>query len=145
MEYFTEEFLSGIKWPSILEGYSSSEIEKAERESGIKFPKAYKEFLHLMGKQVSFLQGIDYSMHDLKHYKEEVENYLRSNFGDIGLGFLKSDDIVFASSQGCNHFYISSSKGENPQVNFINEGMKKLEPILGYESFTEFVKRMGNV
>jgi hypothetical protein len=145
LEYITEEFLDGIKQPLIMEGYSFNEIEEAEKESGIQFPKTYKEFLHLMGKQVRFFQGIDYSMFDIKLYKKEAEKYLHSNFGAIGLAFLKSDEIVFASSQGCNHFYISSSKGENPPVNFINEGMRKLEPILTYESFTEFVKRMGNV
>ncbi|MCB9315029.1 MAG: SMI1/KNR4 family protein [Lewinellaceae bacterium] len=145
MKYITAELLQRTKQSSSSEGYSFSEIQKAEQEAGIKFPQAYREFLHVTGKQVNFFRGIDYSMYDLKLYKEDVVRYLYSIFGDIGLDFLKEDDIVFVSGQGCNHYYMSTSEGENPSVNFIHEGMRKLEPVETYESFTEFIKQMGNL
>ncbi|MCB0531853.1 MAG: SMI1/KNR4 family protein [Lewinellaceae bacterium] len=145
MKYITEELLQRITQSTTSEGYSFAEIQKAEAEFGIQFPQAYREFLQVMGKRVNFFQGIDYSMYDLKLYKEDAVKYLYSLFGDIGMDFLKEDDIVFVSGQGCNHYYMSTSEGENPSVNFIHEGMRKLEPVETYESFTEFIKQMGNL
>ncbi|AEE51762.1 SMI1/KNR4 family protein [Haliscomenobacter hydrossis] len=145
MKYFTKELLGNIKRPFRMEGFPYTEIEKVERIYGTRFPEAYREFLNLMGMRVDFFTGIDYSMYDLKLYKGGAESYLYSNFGDIGLTLLKEDDIVFVSSQGCNHFYMSTSEGENPPVHFINEGLLKLEPTQSYESFTKFIRKIGNI
>lgn len=127
-----------------MEGYSLKEIEEVEKMYACKFPEAYREFLHLMGKQAYFFTGIDYSMYELSSYRGSAECYLYLDFGDIGLELLKKDDIVFVSSQGCNHFYMSLSEGENPPVHFIQEGMRKLEPIQSYESFTKFLRTRQN-
>lgn len=144
MKYF-DDLYEQIKQTNKIEGYSIEEIEKAERAYGKKFPKAYIEFLHLMGKYVSFLSGIDYSMYELKEYRGGAECYLYSNFNDNGLQFLKEDDLVFISSQGCTHYFMSISEGENPPVKLIHEGQLKLEADKIYKSFTEFIMKKSRI
>jgi hypothetical protein len=140
MKYLTKELLDHLKYPHYMEGYSFKEIEEVEKMYACKFPEAYCEFLHLMGKQAYFFAGIDYSMYELSSFRGGAECNLYLDFGDIGLALLKKDDIVFLSSQGVTHCYMSLSEGENPPVHVIQEGMRKLEPIQTYESFTKFLR-----
>ena len=125
------------------EGYYLNEVLDIEKQYGQKFPKAYIEFLTLMGKRVSFFQGIDYSMFELKEYKKGAECLLYVTFGDNGLNFLKDEDLVFISSQGCCYYFMPLSGEDNPKVYMIHEGLIKLEACGTYPSFTEFIVQIS--
>ncbi|CAN0486125.1 unnamed protein product [Discosporangium mesarthrocarpum] len=130
--------------PEIIKSYNSNGIEvheilEIEKQLKTTFPKAYFEFLELMGKSNSIFMGLDHSIHELTQYRGGLETILYQNFGDDGLGLLKSTDIVFLSSQGVTYYYISSIEGHNPPVYYACETHHELKRYKSHDSFTDFV------
>ena len=96
-------------------------------------------FLQNNGKNHPSLKGLDYSLHELDEYRRGAETILYMNFGNDGLQFLKRNDIVFLSSQGCNFLYFQSIENENPPIYLIRDNMNKLERIKLNNSFTNWL------
>lgn len=74
-------------------GISKQQIEKLEHELNVQFPKAYKEFLFLGGKDAVFMgdwtsdyQYLDWIQTNIKESMNRVELYLRPFFifGEYG-------------------------------------------------------------
>lgn len=123
-------------------GYSIKEIVKTEKQFKLIFPKKYIDFLLLMGKRCPALIGLDYSIENLLEFRKGVETILYQNFGEQGLQFLKKDDIIFLSSQGCSYLYFQSNELDDPPIYIIRENMKILEHSLYSNTFSNWLSTL---
>lgn len=126
-------------------GVSESEIEKAEQKCNVKFPKAYKEFLFLAGKDRGALPLMDTA--DLETISSDWhQEIMREEMEETGLGKqLTRPFWLFAESNGCEVFYFFylDENTEDPNVYLVNYGQqdrtKIIEPL--NDPFSIFIEK----
>jgi len=106
-------------------GVSESEIEKAEQKCNVKFPKAYKEFLFLAGKDRGALPIMDTA--DLETISSDWhQEIMQEEMEETGLNKkLTRPFWLFAESNGCEQFYFFYlDEGDNPTVYLVDYALK---------------------
>lgn len=124
----------------LLEGIPIEAINRIEEQRQQIFPDAYKEFLKYMGKDVYFFSGEDYSIYELDLYFKDLKDTIYHNFKEEEHNFLRTNDLVFLSSQACNWYFMPLDKGNNPPVYFINESSRDINKLNTYLSFVELLE-----
>ncbi|KQK27219.1 hypothetical protein AR438_03160 [Chryseobacterium aquaticum] len=129
----------------IIQGVSEIEIVKAEAKFGIKFPKAYREYLSLAGKYAGNLPMLDTD--DLKtissdwHQKIQKEEVAQTNLKKE----LTRPYWLFAESNGCEVFYFFylDENTENPDVYLVDytskENIRQVDSLkMNFSSFIDY-------
>ena len=129
----------------IIQGVSEVEINKVETKFDIKFPRAYREYLSLAGKDRGELPLMDTS--DLKtissdwHQKIQKEEIAQTNVGKE----LTKPYWLFAESNACEVFYFFylNENTENPNVYLVNyttkDDIRKIESLeMSFSNFIEY-------
>src|SRR5437764_15449035 len=97
---------------------TQSEVEEMERQLGLSFPPAYREFLLWMGHDAGeMLAGSNYRWHELPTLREwAVELLSGNNFPQA----LPEDAVVFLMHQGYQFMFFRASEGSDPAVYYYN-------------------------
>jgi hypothetical protein len=137
MKYLFDVF-EKIKHSRYLIGCSAEDIENIIQEKTL-LPAAYIEFLKIMGKKVDFLDGLSYSVEDLKEIEDSAEILLSRNNPKLQL---TSKDFVFMMNQGYLFFLFRIDEGDNPPVYAFAEGVNQTKIKKISDSFSEFLNRL---
>lgn len=123
-------------------GVSEEKIKQAESKMGIKFPKAFKEFLYLGGDYEEVISDWNRGFDNLEGIQEEAEE----SFNNVGLGL--RNFFAFAEYGGDQFLFFFLNEGDNPPVYAYDEMKihkdeygnpsyyKKTKP-----SFTDFIEK----
>ncbi|MGB6093433.1 MAG: SMI1/KNR4 family protein [Moheibacter sp.] len=97
-------------------GISESEIEQLEIKMGVKFPKAYKEFLYLGGEYESILQSWNRGFENLEFMQEDAQKTIQE------VGLTLRPFWCFAEYDSADSFlFFFLDEGDNPAVyNFLS-------------------------
>jgi hypothetical protein len=102
-----------------LKPLSVSQIEKMEKQYGILFPNAYREFLSLMGNGAgSYMQGSSVFYNEIFLLREGVNELIKEN----NITPLPDDAVIFWMHQGYQAAYFRSREGIDPPVYYFSEG-----------------------
>lgn len=109
-----------IALPQELLGCTQDEVIKLEQQLRIYFPKAYQEFLLLMGHGAgNFLRGSDcFFEHLLCLQNWAVKLLQENNFSES----LPEDAFVFLMHQGYQFSFFRLSEGDDPPTYYYCEG-----------------------
>ncbi|THD32923.1 SMI1/KNR4 family protein [uncultured Flavobacterium sp.] len=91
-------------------GLSEEKIEQVESKMGIKFPKAFKEFLYLGGDYEEIINDWNRGFDNLELIQEEAEE----SFVRVGLGL--TNFFAFAEYARDQFIFFFLDEGENPPV-----------------------------
>ncbi|TKI59782.1 SMI1/KNR4 family protein [Lysinibacillus mangiferihumi] len=120
---------------------TKDEVDEVKRLIGNnKIPKAYIEFLEVMGggTEHTFLRGESCYIDELMELNEWGAELLAEN--NVALK-LTPNDFVFWMSQGCMFCFFKLDEGENPPVYFYSEGKKKDGFYKITDTYTDFLQR----
>ena len=138
MEYFSEfkQFLElhGLEPPT---GCSKEEVSDLEKRLGFSLPIAYKEYLHLVGKDYEgVMVGTDCFIDDVMANNKYLPELLNEN--RLSTDSLSANYLVFFSHQGYMLAWFNLPAEEDDPICFhYFEGTTK-EP-QEYGTFTEFM------
>lgn len=106
-----------------------------------KLPKAYIEFLNIMGRGTNhtFLRGHSCFMDELLELDEWANELLQENDSEEKLS---SSDFVFWMSQGCMFCFFRLDEGENPPIYFYSESKAEEGIYKITNSYTDFLEGM---
>lgn len=135
-----DEILNRLQEKNNSKGLTLEVIKSIEKELNVQFPESYVKFLQTMGESNRIFKGNEYSPFNLKLYHKGASQMVKANFGINGKKVISENEIVFIDSQGCNYFYFSLDKGDDPPVHFINEEQRELKPNITYKSFSDFLR-----
>ncbi|MGH1460754.1 MAG: SMI1/KNR4 family protein [Neptuniibacter sp.] len=125
-------------------GSASEDIALLERKLGFKFPKAYKEFLELIGNDYNGVMiGTNCFLSDIESNNNYLPDLLIEN--NIRDYKLPNNYISFFCHQGYIMAWFSlPSKNDDPQCYYYFEGTTKYPELYG--TFSEFMKKdlLGN-
>ena len=128
--------------PNQRKGCSSEEINYLERETDLKLPKTYKEFLSYCGYGLGdFSVGSDmfYETDLIELQKDARDLLVENNFRQK----LPVDAYVFWMHGGYMFCFFRVSEGNNPPVHFYRESFKDDFAWNYHPHFTEFlIQRM---
>lgn len=105
-------FMDKQKWSQANHGVNESKINELEDKLGKKFPKAYREFLWLAGKEFSPFK----ESHELDYI---IENKINETAPEVfkkhGIKLPKNDYWIFAEENAVMSFFYFD-EGDNPPV-----------------------------
>ncbi len=143
MVSLVEEQLRRLEEKGIsLTGCSEEEITRLETVYSIKLPKAYKEFLSIIGKSENVFAGILFSYSDLigspdfDRLGEQAEGIVE--ISETKFKLLKTWFVFSMNDQIYNFVFLKTEEGEDPPVYLYYEGNEEEETVL--PSFSEWVK-----
>jgi len=123
--------------PDELLGCTQDEVIKLEVKLGILLPKAYQEFLLLMGNGAGkFLRGSDCFFRDLPSLKDWAIALLEeNNFPES----LPEDAFVFFMHQGYQFSFFRVSEGDDPPTYSYCEGTNETAFIKSHDRYSDFL------
>ncbi len=120
-----------------LLGCTHQEIIQLEQQLGVKLPKAYQEFLMLMGKEAGqFLRGTDCFYQHLLDLQEAAKDLLKENHVTQ---LLPNDAFIFLMHQGYQFCFFRLSQGEDPPTYYYCEGEEQKPFINNHSKFSDFL------
>ncbi len=143
------QYLKSLQNYPVINGFKSkgipeSKIEQTEQQLGIKFPKAYKEFLYLAGELNNGLFG-NAVEDDLEWAVEDFQEVMKEELIDVGVNLGKPFWAFTAfNMQSFDFFFLN--EGENPPIYLFDPYNRGKEDknlpkgvIKSYNSFSEYV------
>ncbi|MFB2837368.1 SMI1/KNR4 family protein [Floridanema evergladense] len=123
--------------PDELLGCTQDEVVELEEKLGILLPKAYQEFLLLMGHGAGrFLRGSDCFFKDLLVLKRwAIELLEENNFPES----LPEDAFVFLMHQGYQFSFFRVSQGDDPPTYSYCEGTDETAFIKSHDKYSDFL------
>jgi hypothetical protein len=123
--------------PDELLGCTPVEVRELQRRLGIVLPKAYEEFLLLMGHGAgAFLRGSDCFFAQVSALQTWAADLLKENGGAAPL---PEDAWVFLMHQGYQFSFFRLSEGDNPPTYSYCEGTPHTTFIKSHASFSDFL------
>ena len=123
--------------PDELLGCTQDEVIKLEAKLVILLPKAYQEFLFLMGHSAGkFLRGSDCFFRDLPSLKSWAIALLEENNFPASL---PEDAFVFFMHQGYQFSFFRVSEGDDPPTYSYCEGTNKTGFIRSHDRYSDFL------
>lgn len=123
--------------PDELIGCTQDEVIQLEQELGVWLPKAYQEFLLLMGYgRGKFLRGSDCFFRDLPFLKDWAIELLEENNFPASL---PEDAFVFLMHQGYQFSFFRVSEGEDPPTYSYCEGTNETSFIRSDDKYSDFL------
>ena len=120
-----------------LLGCTQDEVITLERQLSISLPKAYQEFLLLMGHGAGkFLRGSDCFFAHLPYLQDWAVKLLKEN---NFLASLPEDRFVFLMHQGYQFSFFRLSEGDDPPTYSYCEGTDHTSFMKSHESFSDFL------
>ena len=108
-----------------------------DRPAAVKLPRAYQEFLRIMGKGAGqFLRGSDCFYDQLLDLQQAAGELLAENHF---LGKIPDDAFVFFMHQGYQFSFFRLSEGDNPPTYSYCEGEQHQSFIKTHERYSEFL------
>jgi SMI1-KNR4 cell-wall len=126
-----------LAFPDELLGCTQDELIELEAQLGVLLPKAYQEFLLLMGHGAGkFLRGSDCFFKDLPVLKNWAIALLEeNNFSES----LPEDAFVFLMHQGYQFSFFMLSEGEDPPTYSYSEETNETSFIKSHERYSDFL------
>ena len=117
---------------------SKEEIQEINGNTGYKLPKAYLEFLEVMGKDAGkFMRGSSCFINEIPFLKEwAVELLMENNFSEK----LPQNAFVFWMHQGYQFAFFLLSDEDNPPIYYYNETKEQSSFCQKTDSFTDFLQ-----
>lgn len=138
MKYLNQLY-EEVKREYSCEGYSTEDLDTLVGQAKMPLPECYVEFLSKMGKNAEFLNGLTYTIDELKTIRTDAAVLAGQNIPKL---FLKEDDFVFLMNQGYMFMFFNLSEGENPPVYGFAEAVnqQKFEKLC--DSLSDFLKKV---
>lgn len=117
---FIDELVKRLEQKNIRMKKSTKEQmeELCSSIKGKSLPKAYIEFMSVMGNGTGYMVGDSCFMNEIYDLKQGAVELLEENKSD---NLLTDDDFVFWMSQGCMFCFFKLTEGDNPPIYFYNE------------------------
>jgi len=117
---------------------NAEEIEKLHGSLAHNLPKAYLEFLQIMGKNAgNFMKGSSCFIHEIPYLREWAEELLEENqFPEK----LPKDTFVFWMHQGYQFAFFNLYESDNPSIYYYSEIQSQLMFEKKYKTFTNFLE-----
>jgi hypothetical protein len=118
-------------------GCTLEEIRQLEQRLGVKLPRAYQEFLRMMGKEAGqFLRGSDCFYPQMRELQTAAVELLEENhFPQV----LPKDAFVFFLHQGYQFSFFRLSEGDDPPTYSYCEGETQGSFVKSHERFSDFL------